>query len=76
MSCYVEMHYRYYQFFANMLIAILFAYAAWRSTPAGWSGPWGKADAALFAVCVVLFLGSRDALRKYYRRAGDLLSPK
>jgi hypothetical protein len=28
----VELHYRYYQFFANMLIALVFTYFAYRST--------------------------------------------
>ena len=31
-------------------------------------------DIGFVIVCVVLFLGSRDALQKYYRRAGELLT--
>ena len=72
----VELHYRYYQFFANMLIALTFAYIAYRSTPGGWADQWGAVDVNFIVVCVVLFLGSRDALRKYYQRAGELLTPR
>lgn len=34
----VEFHYRYYQFFANMLIALAFSYITYRATPD--AGPW------------------------------------
>lgn len=69
----VEFHYRFYQFGANVLVAILFTYAAYWATAAGWAHQWGALDIAFAFVCVILFLGSRDALRKYYRRAGALL---
>jgi hypothetical protein len=69
----VELHYKHYQYGANMLIAIVFAYAAFRSTPVGWSAGMGMMDVGFIVVCVILFLGSRDALRRYYRRAGELL---
>ena len=72
----VELHYRYYQFFANMLIALVFTYVAYRFAPSGRANQWGTTDIGFVVVCVVLFLGSRDALRKYYRRAGELLTPK
>ena len=69
----VEFHYRFYQFGANALIALLFTYIAYRATPRGWAYQWGTMDIGFVLVCVILFLGSRDALRKYYRRAGALL---
>ena len=73
----VELHYRYYQFFANMLIALVFMYVAYRSTSERTAAnQWGAMDVGFVVVCVVLFLGSRDALRKYYHRAGELLTPK
>ena len=71
----VELHYRYYQFFANMLIALVFTYVAYRSTPSGAAAHVGMTDVGFVVVCVVLFLGSRDALKKYYQRAGELLTP-
>jgi len=71
----VEFHYRYYQFFANMLVASAFSYAAYRAAPAGFDAPWTAADIGFGVVCVVLFVTSRDALQKYYCRAGELLTP-
>jgi len=71
----VELHYRYHQFFANMLIAIVFTYIAYRSTPNGSAMPFGPMDVGFVIVGLVLFMGSRDALKKYYRRAGELLTP-
>ncbi len=65
----VESHYRYYQFYANMLVAVILAYGAWRETCCtSWRG-W---DAAFLVIAAMLFLGLRDTLRKYYRRVGQL----
>jgi hypothetical protein len=68
----VESHYRYYQFVANSLIAVSFAYLLnrWIGTPAvlGFA-----TDLAALALCAVLFIVSRDALRKYYLRTGRLV---
>jgi hypothetical protein len=61
-------HYRYYKFYANMVVALLWAYAA-HDHALGWRGLLDFPLAALF------FLGSRDTLRKYYGRTADLLSP-
>lgn len=72
----VEFHYRFYQFGANALIALLFTYIAYRTSTAGVADQWGVRDIGFVVVCVVLFLGSRDALRKYYRRAGALLNAR
>jgi hypothetical protein len=72
----VELHYRYHQFFANMLIALVFTYVAYRFAPSGSATHFGTMDVGFVIVCVVLYLGSRDALRKYYHRAGELLTPK
>ena len=72
----VEFHYRYYQFGGNALIALLFTYIAYRATPRGMGVPVGGGGYRIVFVCVILFLGSRDALRKYYRRAGALLNAK
>lgn len=62
-------HYRYYQFYANLFVVIPFWWTLQR---------WAAANQpvegiALVAVECVLFFGSRDALRKYYIRAGALL---
>ena len=67
----VENHYRYYQFYGNSLIAILFTLACWRGSTPGAVPGW--VDIAVFVLSAVCFAGSRDALRKYYRRASSLL---
>ena len=69
----VENHYRYYQFYANMLVAVAFA--------SGCDVFSGNKDAVLSMWAIVglvfiqsvFFAGSRDALRKYYSRAERLL---
>lgn len=67
----VESHYRYYQFYANMVIAILFSYLAWRlSSPMPAFGP---TDIFAPGLALIFFFGSRDTLQKYYRRADALL---
>jgi hypothetical protein len=70
----VANHYRYYQFYANMLVALGCAYASWLL-----SGPAPGAREDLTAVGfvlieVVLFAGARDSLRKYYERTRALLA--
>ena len=68
----VEAHYRYYQFYGNTLVAIVAAYGlnrmegTWRLLGTG-------TDIGILLLCVVLFAGSRDALRKYYSRTGRLI---
>jgi hypothetical protein len=64
----VQDHYRYYQHYGNMLVAIALVYASSGlggrppSLRAGWI------DVGVLAIGLILFLGSRDALRKYYER--------
>lgn len=68
----VEIHYRYYQFYANSTVSLLFAFGAWAAhdphelsvLPAG---------AVTLAITGLFFTASRDTLRKYYGRAGALL---
>ncbi|TWU54713.1 hypothetical protein Poly51_34320 [Rubripirellula tenax] len=68
-----ENHYRYYQFYGNSLFAWWIAYGCWRSTLAGQEPQ--PADLAFAGISLLLYLGSRDTLQKYYRRVEDLLSP-
>ena len=69
----VEIHYRYYQFHANMLIALAAWYAARRLSLGFWSASVGWPDVGCVLLGVILFLGSRDTLRKYYDRASQFL---
>lgn len=65
-------HYRYYQFYANSLVAILWAYSVNRFLQTSPYLGFGT-DLGVALLCVVLFLGSRDALSKYRLRANQLI---
>jgi hypothetical protein len=67
----VESHYRHYQFHANALVAVAFDYAVWRTS--GRASDVDLVDLAFLLVGLLLLVGSRDTLRKYYRRAEALL---
>lgn len=69
----IEIHYRYYQFYANMLVALVFLHAAWRAGGARSQVDGFDIDVALVVIDLVLFAASRDALRKYYRRSSRVL---
>lgn len=68
----IEIHYRHYQFYANMFVAVLIAYVGYR-VHAGFTRP-GLADLAFVALEPVFLVTSRDNLRKYYTRTHQLLS--
>ena len=59
----VELHYKHYQYAANMLVAVVLAYVAFRSSPSGWATGFGTTDVGIVFVCIIFFLGSRDALK-------------
>lgn len=65
-----ENHYRFYQFYGNSLCAVVFAYGSWRIANPNGIG-WPELGFAL--VSLLLFLGSRDTLRRYYLRVNTLL---
>lgn len=69
----VEIHYRYYQFYANTLVSALFAYGAWRTCVGFENAPWGWPDVAMSAFIAMFFAASRNTLKNYYLRAGKLL---
>lgn len=62
----VLVHYRYYKFYANMVVALLWVYAT-KDYALGWRG------AFYFPLAGLFFFASRDSLRKYYERTGSLL---
>lgn len=66
----IEIHYRHYQFHANMLVAVAFAYVCLRING---GIPYGWPDGAVLLVEGAFFLTSRDNLRKYYARTQQLL---
>jgi hypothetical protein len=69
----VQDHYRYYQHYGNMLVAVAFVYL---STTFGirplMTHEWWK-DLGVLVVVLILYVGSRDALRKYYERTAVIL---
>ncbi len=71
----IEIHYRHFQFYANMQVATVIAYLCHR-TYYGFAGTSGWFDVGVLTIEVVFFLASRDTLRKYYRRSEDLLGSK
>jgi hypothetical protein len=68
----IEIHYRHYQFYANMLVAVALA-SLGHHLAVGLVAP-GLADLGAVLVEPVFFLTSRDTLRKYYTRTAQLLS--
>jgi len=67
----VENHYRYYQYYANSLIAILIAFCAYLFSDHELP-PW-PIWLLVALIVVVLFLGSKDSLDKCYKRAKEIL---
>lgn len=66
----IDIHYRHYQFYANMFIATAIAYACYRADTAGI----GVADFGFPVTAGLFFATSRDTLRKYYSRTAQLLN--
>ena len=66
----IEIHYRHYQFYANMFVATAAWYVLYRASH-GW-GP-DFIDAGVAAAEFIFFLTSRDTLRKYYTRSAEVL---
>jgi hypothetical protein len=66
----IELYYRYYQFYANMFVAIVFAVACRILA----NGALRITTALAIAVLEgVLLIASRDSLGRYYTRIGQLL---
>ncbi|MEM7621750.1 MAG: hypothetical protein AAF235_00935 [Planctomycetota bacterium] len=70
----IENYYRYYQFYGNTAVALVFGYGCWRFTdhPGEPVSVW--IDLALAVMVTAFIAGSRSALSRYYRRAGELLN--
>jgi hypothetical protein len=73
----VQDHYRYYQHYGNTLVALIFVETVRLAGGGHTQPPWGAwTHLAIVLACVVLYLGSRDALRKYYERTSAILHRK
>ena len=69
----IEIHYRYFQFYANTLVALPFSYGVWRFSQAGRTTGSAWADLGVLLIELVFIAASRDALSKYYRRKARLI---
>ncbi len=61
-------HYRYYKFYANMVVALVWVYATRDYALGRQAWPY-------LPLVILFFLASRDALAKFYARSGELLGP-
>lgn len=66
-------HYRYYQFYANMLVALAIAYASRILAGVAWGRTEASIAAGFVTIEAVLCAGSWDTLTKYYARTDALL---
>lgn len=71
----LENHYNFFQFYSNMLVAVVFSYLTRRTSVGSWSAPIGLLDIAFLCLVVIFLAGSRDSLRKYYTRGSQLFGP-
>lgn len=69
-SMLVDVHYRYYQFYGNSMIAMIaFVVARWTTIGFDW-----RELLVLAMLELIFWAGSRDTLRKYYQRVDGLLA--
>lgn len=71
----IEIHYRHYQFYANMFVATAIAYVCVR-VKLGRYWPLGGLDLGVVVLEFIFFVTSRDTLAKYYTRSQQLLAGK
>jgi hypothetical protein len=69
----VHNHYRYYQFYANMLVAVAFLFCCELAIPRPWLIGTVTSWLGFIVLELVLLFGSRDALRNYYCRSASVL---
>lgn len=69
----IEIHYKYYQFYGNSLIAFVFTYAVWRGKTLQRASACWWMDVIALLLTMLFFAGSRDTLRRYYDRGEALL---
>lgn len=70
---FVEDNYRFYQFYANTFVAICGMLVSQRLL-VGWNHGIDSRECILLATLPILFVGSRDSLRRYYCRISQILS--
>lgn len=71
-----ENHYRYYQAYGGMVIAVPFLYVAKCIADGFWPPPFGWGGLGFLVLEVLFFAGARDTYRKYVLRGDMLLGEK
>lgn len=66
-----ENHYRFYQFYSGMVVSLLWRLVSNLSLEAAFLD---SANVLMVGLTVLMFLGSRDTLRKYYKRLDAILT--
>ena len=68
-----EVHYRFYQFYGNTLMALIFSWICRRVNLGFWTTPLSWLDLGALLLAAVFFAGSRDTFHKYSQRLEMLL---
>lgn len=69
----IEIHYRHYQYYANMLVALIFLFICRRMGSGQIWAPLGAMDWSVLGLAAIFYVTSRDTLRKYHTRGTRLL---
>lgn len=69
----IDIHYRHYQFYANMLVAVAIAYVGYRIRNGSLSNV-GWPDLVFVLLEGIFLATSRDTLQKYYSRTRQLFA--
>lgn len=69
----IEIHYKHYQYHANMAVATAFAYACYR-IHLGSQAHLGWPDLGVILLEIIFLAMSRDTLRKYHLRGSQVLA--
>lgn len=68
-----EVHYRFYQFYGNTLMSLVFSWICRRVAFGFWTAPLAWIDLGFLLMGVIFFAGSRDTFQKYTQRLEMLL---
>lgn len=68
----VEHYYRYYQFYANTLVSFLILWVVYRIQQG--LALWSFLDLLFLLLIGIFFSASRDSLKRYYDRGGQLMA--
>lgn len=71
----VEKHYRFYQFYSNMIVSLAFVFLV-RRWSLGFLAHMDLVDLGLLILLLIFAAGSRDTLRKYYSRTAQFLAAR